>query len=164
MRSPLLMLFPAALSLLLLAAPAPHGGAAWAASPVLESAQQKYDNAQFAEAVAQLREALSSGQVAGADQVAARALLARCLVKSGNRLEAKQAFKFVLRQQPNWRPDPNTAGPDEQEVFRSRSRADGRQIEAGSRIPRASSRSAAARRQQGHGGDRRGRQRGTSTT
>lgn len=136
MRSPLLMLFPAALSLLLLAAPAPHGGAAWAASPVLESAQQKYDSAQFAEAVTQLREALASGQVSGADQVAARALLARCLVKSGNRLEAKQAFKFVLRQQPNWRPDPNTAGPDEQEVFQIAQRElTAEQIESGNRIP-----------------------------
>ncbi|MFN8587429.1 MAG: hypothetical protein U0704_06465 [Candidatus Eisenbacteria bacterium] len=136
MRSPLLTLFPAALALLLLAAPAPRGGAAWAASPVLDSAQQLYDNAKFAEAVTQLRAALSSGEVTGADQIAARALLARCLVKSGARLEAKQAFKFVLRQQPSWRPDPNTAGPDEQEVFQMAQRElTAEQIETGSRIP-----------------------------
>jgi hypothetical protein len=35
-------------------------------------------------------------------------------VKTGNRVEAKEAFKFVLRQEPGWRPDATTVPPDEQ--------------------------------------------------
>src|SRR6266487_1769514 len=90
----------AALMLAIVAAPVLQSSTAWAISPALEEAQALYDGAKFTDAIAKLRDALSSGQLAGTDAIAARALMARCLVKSGNRVEAKQAFKFVLRQQP----------------------------------------------------------------
>jgi hypothetical protein len=136
MRSLVWKLVLAVLSLALVAAPVLRTTAAWAAAPALEEAQKLYDSAQFADAITHIRAALGSGQLAGNDAVAARALLARCLVKTGNRLEAKQAFKFVLRQQPNWRPDPNSVGPDEQEVFElAQKEVTAEQIQAGNRIP-----------------------------
>jgi len=136
MRSLVWKLVLAALTLALVAAPVAGTSTAWAASPALEEAQALYDGAKFDDAIAKIREGLSSGQLTGSDAVAARALMARCLVKSGNRLEAKQAFKFVLRQQPGFRLDAATAGPDEQEVFdMAQKELTAEQIEAGKRIP-----------------------------
>ena len=135
MRSLVWKLVLAALTLALVAAPVAGTSTAWAASPALEEAQALYDGANFADAIAKIRAGLSSGELAGNDAIAARALMARCLVKSGNRLEAKQAFKFVLRQQPGWRPDASV-GPDEREVFELAQRElTAEQIEAGKRIP-----------------------------
>ncbi len=132
MRSLVWKLVLTALTLALVAAPVLQTSTAWAASPALEEAQALYDGAKFTDAIAKLREA----QFTGAEAIAARGLLARCLVKSGNRIEAKQAFKFVLRQQPSWRPDPTTAGPDEQEVFLLAQRElTAEQIAAGRRVP-----------------------------
>lgn len=136
MRSLVWKLVPAALALALVAVPVLRAPAAWAAAPALEEAQKLYDGAQFNDAIAKIRAALSAGEVTGADAVAARALMARCLVKAGNRVEAKQAFKFVLRQQPGFKLDAATAGPDEQEVFAlAQKEITAEQIEAGSRIP-----------------------------
>jgi hypothetical protein len=135
MRSLVWKLVLAALTLALVAAPVAGTSTAWAASPALEEAQSLYDGAKFNDAVARIRTALSAGEVSGAEAIAARALMARCLVKAGNRLEAKQAFKFVLRQQPGWRPDASV-GPDEREVFELAQRElTAEQIEAGKRIP-----------------------------
>ncbi len=136
MRSLVWKLVLAALTLALAAAPVPRQPAAWAAAPALEEAQSLYDNAQFSDAITKIRSALSTAQLAGADAFQARVLLARCLVKVGDRLEAKQAFKFVLRQQPGWRPDPNVVPPDEQEVFQlAQQELTAEQISAGKRIP-----------------------------
>jgi hypothetical protein len=136
MRSLVWKLALAALTLALVAAPVLRASAAWAAAPALEEAQKLYDGAQFNEAIAKIRDALSTGQLTGNDAIAARALQARCQVKTGNRLEAKEGFKFVLRQQPGYKLDPNTAGPDEQEVFQLAQRElTAEQIEAGKRIP-----------------------------
>lgn len=136
MRSLLWKLVLVALTVALAAAPVPRQPAAWAAAPALEEAQSLYDGAQFKEAIAKIRDALATGQVLGADAFEARVLLARCLVKSGDRLAAKQAFKFVLRQQPGWRPDANVVPPDEQEVFAlAQQELTAEQISAGKRIP-----------------------------
>lgn len=124
------------LALALLLAPTLHVVAAYAAAPAVEDAQKLYDNAKFAEAVVKLRDALGSGQVIGSDALGARALMARCLVKAGNRLEAKQAFKTVLRSDPAWRPDAMTVPPDEMDVFNlALKEIQAEQIEAGQRIP-----------------------------
>lgn len=136
MRSLVWKLALAALTLALVAAPVPNTSKAWAASPALEAAQVLYDTAKYTEAIAKIRDALSSGELSGSDAIAARGLMARCLVKSGNRLEAKQAFKFVLRQQPGYHPDSRTVAPDEQEIFELAQReVTAEQIEAGKRIP-----------------------------
>jgi hypothetical protein len=136
MRTLVWKLALAALALALVAVPVLRAPAAWAAAPALEEAQKLYDGAQFNEAIAKIRDALSTGQLTGNDALAARALQARCQVKTGNRLEAKEGFKFVLRQQPGYKLDPNTAGPDEQEVFQLAQRElTAEQIEAGKRIP-----------------------------
>lgn len=109
---------------------------ALAAAPAVEEAQKSYDAAKFDDAIAKLREALSTGQVTGSDAVAARALMARCLVKSGNRIEAKQAFKTVLRSDPGFKLDTVSTPPDEVEVFNLAAKEiQAEQIEAGQRIP-----------------------------
>lgn len=105
-------------------------------SEALAAARALYDGSRFTEAHAQLSDALASRAITGADVRAARELMARCLVRSGNRLEAKEAFKGVLRQFPGYRPDAATVPPDEQEVFRLALReVTAEQIEAGERAP-----------------------------
>ena len=117
-------------------APVFRAAPAWAASPIVEDAQKLYDTAKFGDAVTKLRDALGSGQIIGNDVIAGRALLARCLVKSGNRLEAKQAFKTVLRADPAYRPDAVMVPPDEMDVFNlALKEIQAEQIEAGQRIP-----------------------------
>lgn len=123
-----------------LAAATPKPTSATAASAAalspIEQGQKLYDAAKFAEAAASLRAALSSGQVTGNDVVTARALMARCLVKAGNRLEAKQAFETVLRMDPAYRPDAVVVPPDEMDVFKlALDAVTQEQIEAGQRIP-----------------------------
>jgi hypothetical protein len=109
--------------------------AAAAGSPI-DQAQKLYDAAKFTEAVTTLRSALATGQVTGSNVVAARALLARALVKTGDRLEARQAFQTVLRMDPAYRPDAVVVPPDEMDVFNLALQAvTAEQIEAGKRIP-----------------------------
>ena len=116
--------------------PAVRTPAAWAGAPAIEEAQKLYDSAKFGDAVAKLRDALGTGQVTGSDVITARALMARCLVKAGNRLEAKQAFKTVLRADPAWRPDAVMVPPDEMDVFNlALKEINTEQIEAGQRVP-----------------------------
>jgi hypothetical protein len=105
------------------------------ASPVQE-AQSLYGEARFDEAITKLRDALSTGRVTGADAVAARELLARCLVRTGNRIEAKEAFKGQLRAHPTYRPESGSMPPDEFEVYElARREYEAEQIEAGERVP-----------------------------
>ncbi len=126
----------AVLALALAMAPVVQVATAHAASPVVVDAQKMYDSAKFAEAVIKLRDALGTGQVTGTDALEARALMARCLVKAGNRLEAKQVFKTVLRSDPAWRPDALSVPPDEMDVFNiALKEITAEQIEAGQRIP-----------------------------
>lgn len=126
----------AVLALALAMTPVLHVATAFAASPVVVDAQKMYDSAKFAEAVVKLRDALGTGQVTGTDALEARALMARCLVKAGNRLEAKQVFKTVLRSDPAWRPDALSVPPDEMDVFNiALKEITAEQIEAGQRIP-----------------------------
>jgi hypothetical protein len=110
--------------------------AAWAASPVLDASQQLYDGAKFNDAIKKLRDALSTGGVTGADALKAKALLGRCLVKTGNRVEGKEQFKNLLRQDGGFRLDASVVPPDEMEVFNLASKEIlAEQIEAGQRIP-----------------------------
>ena len=135
-RSSALAVVLAALLLATGAAPGLRVTHAWAASPVVEQAQKLYDTAKFADAVAQLREAVGSGKVVGQDALSARALLARCLVKAGNRLDAKKEFAGVLKLNPNWKPNPDVVPPDEMDVFNLASREFvAEQIREGQRIP-----------------------------
>lgn len=124
------------LALALAAVPVLRAGAAWAASPALTEAQALYDGAKFSDAITKLHDALSTGAVTGSDVVAARALMARCQVKLGNRVEAKEGFKAVLRSDPGFKLDPVTVPPDEVEVFNlAKKEVQQEQIEAGRRIP-----------------------------
>jgi tetratricopeptide (TPR) repeat protein len=127
--------FAVALLALIAVAPALAPRAAYAQAPAVDEARALYDQAQFEQATALLREALTTGRVSGADATAARELLARCLVRTGNRLEARQAFKALLYRNPAYRP-PAGIPPDEVEVFvLARSEYDAEQIEAGRRVP-----------------------------
>ena len=115
--------------------PAP-AGATQGKRDVLGDARALYAQASFAEAAELLRSALREGSVTGDDVNAARSLRARCLVKLGRRLEAKEAFKGVLRVDPAFRLDPNLVPPDEMDVFRlAAQEIDSEQFEAGKRFP-----------------------------
>jgi hypothetical protein len=74
--------------------------------------------------------------VTGDDVIAARALRARCLVKLGRRLEAKEGFKAVLRIDRGFFMDANEIPPDEMDSFRlAAQEIDSEQFEAGHRFP-----------------------------
>lgn len=110
--------------------------AAHAASAVLDDAKNLYDQAKFSDAVNKLRDGLASGQVTGSDAANARALIGRCLVKAGKRVEAKEAFKALLRQDSGFRLDSAVVPPDEMDVFKlAVNEVTAEQIEAGKRVP-----------------------------
>ena len=134
-RAPLVRLV---MCLALLALPAPFARAqdAGGPRPPLEEARQMYDEARFADAIQLLTTALQSGGVTGDDVNLARALRARCLVKAGRRVEAKEGFKSVLRSDAGYRPDPVKVPPDEIEVFQlALKEFQAEQLEAGRRVP-----------------------------
>ncbi len=107
-----------------------------ASAAALQQAQALYNESDFAGAQKLLREKLASGVISGNEVRPARELLARCLVRSGNRVEAKEAFKGLIRKFPGYRPDPSVVPPDEQEVFAlAESEIRTEQIETGNRIP-----------------------------
>lgn len=111
-------------------------GVAWAQGSPLAQAQSLYDSAKFADAVALLRTAISSGQVNGPEALKAKELLGRCLVKSGDRIGGKEAFKSLLREDSGYRIDTVNVPPDEVEVFNLAAKEiTAEQIEAGRRIP-----------------------------
>lgn len=111
-------------------APAIEGG-----TP-LEQARHLYEAAKFADAVRTLDGALHNGLVTGDDVIQARALRARCLVKAGRRLEAKEAFKAVLRIDRGFRMDPNEIPPDEMDTYKlAAQEIDSETFEAGKRFP-----------------------------
>lgn len=107
-----------------------------AASPALDAAQQLYDGAKFNDAIAKLRDAISTGAVSGPEALKAKELLGRCLVKTGARIEAREQFKNLLRSDGGYRLDAAVVPPDEMEVFElARKAMMAEQIEAGQRIP-----------------------------
>lgn len=107
-----------------------------ASAKALADAQALYDQSDFTAAQSMLREKLASGVISGKEVRAARELLARCLVRSGNRVEAKEAFKGLIRKFPGYRPDAASVSPDEREVFELAAReVNAEQIESGQRIP-----------------------------
>lgn len=87
------------------------------ANPVAQ-AQQQYDEGKFAEALATVESALSTGTVTGSDAIAARELLARCQAKVGDVAAARRTFLRILRQDPQFRLDEVRTPPDELAVFR----------------------------------------------
>jgi hypothetical protein len=118
------------------AADAPADSAAVSAGPPLQEAHQLYDIARFSDAVDLLTAAIRDGKVTGDDVNRARELLARCLVKANRPLEAKEAFKSVLREDATYRPDPLQVPPDELDVFKLALREfQAEQLEAGRRFP-----------------------------
>ncbi|MEO5989873.1 MAG: hypothetical protein ABIU54_11160 [Candidatus Eisenbacteria bacterium] len=107
-----------------------------ASAAALAQAQALYDQSDFSASQSLLREKLASGVISGKEVRPARELLARSLVRSGNRVEAKEAFKGVIRRFPGYRPDAGKVPPDEQEVFAMAEREVlAEQIETGRRIP-----------------------------
>jgi len=110
-------------------------GAARAQS-ALDEAKTLYDGAKFTQAVTILRDALATGRVAGTETLKAKEWLGRCLVKAGNRIEAKEAFKSLLRTDDGYRLDAVTVPPDEMEVFNDALKEiTAEEIEAGQRVP-----------------------------
>lgn len=126
-------------------APAPAAPAAPAPPPrereprtgsAIARADALYEGARFSEAMGVLDRALHDGDVTGDDVIQARALRARCLVKMSRRLEAKEAFKGVLRIDRAFALDPNVVPPDEMDVFRLAAQEyDAELFAAGHRFP-----------------------------
>jgi hypothetical protein len=107
-----------------------------AAGDPLTQATQLYDQSRFDDAVNLLKQALTQGAVTGGDAVKAKELLARAYVKAGNRVEAREVFRSILRQDPEYRADALRMPPDEIEVFNLALKDfQAEQIEAGRRIP-----------------------------
>jgi tetratricopeptide (TPR) repeat protein len=123
----------------LLAALAVPAGAQTETAPAadpLTQATQLYDQSRFDDAVNLLKQALMQGAVTGGDAVKAKELLARAYVKAGNRVEAREVFKGILRQDPEYRADALRMPPDEIEVFNLALKDfQAEQVEAGKRIP-----------------------------
>ena len=102
----------------------------------LDQADALYDQSRFQEAADLLAEAIRTGRVSSDDLNRARELRARALVKAGRRIEAKEAFKSVLRSDPRYRPDPIVVPPDEMDVFQTAlEEFQAEQVEAGRRVP-----------------------------
>jgi len=113
----------------------PAGQPATAANPI-EKARDQYEQGQFSEAIEDLRAGLASGKITGSSAREARELIARCLVRQGNRPDAKEAFKALLHLDPSYRPAAGSLPPDEQEVYdQAYKEFTSEQIEAGERVP-----------------------------
>jgi tetratricopeptide (TPR) repeat protein len=85
--------------------------------PVAE-ATAAYDSARFEEAIALLLKAeIEDGKLKGDDLLKANEMLARSYVKLGQNDQARAAFAAILRDHPDWRPDPDKVPPDEIAVF-----------------------------------------------
>lgn len=110
--------------------------AAFAQANPVSQAQQQYDEGRFAEALATVESALSSGTVTGSDAIAARELLARCQAKVGDVAAARKTFLGILRQDPQYRLDEVRTPPDELAVFREALRTfESEQAVERSRVP-----------------------------
>ncbi len=88
-----------------------------ASGPTVQRGQEYYEQARFDEAITLLRDLVDRGQLSGADLQKARELLARAYVKKGYPTQGKEVFKAILRDSPDWRPDPIRVPPDETAVF-----------------------------------------------
>lgn len=109
---------------------------AFAQAGTVARAQSQYDSGQFADALTTLQNALAAGEVTGSDAIAARQLLARCQAKVGDVPAARKTFLEILRQDPQYRPDPVSTPPDEVAVFWEAFRVfEAEQEQAGLRIP-----------------------------
>ncbi len=87
-------------------------------SDPLAEATAAYDSARFEEAIALLLKAqIEDGKLKGDDLLKANEMLARSYVKLGQNDQARAAFAAVLRDHPDWRPDPDRVPPDEIAVF-----------------------------------------------
>src|SRR5262245_59316792 len=93
----------------------PATGAPSPSQSVIDKARDQYEQGQFSEAIDDLRAELASGRLTGSSAREARELIARCLVRQGNRPDAKEAFKAQLHLDPSYRPAPGSLPPDEQE-------------------------------------------------
>lgn len=85
--------------------------------PTVARGQEYYEQARFDEAITLLRDLVDRGQLTGSDLQKARELLARAYVKKGYPTQGKEVFKAILRDAPDWRPDPIRVPPDETAVF-----------------------------------------------
>ena len=85
--------------------------------PAVQRGQEYYEQSRFDEAITLLKELVDRGALSGEDLQKARELLARSYVKKGYPVQAKEMFKAILRNDPNWRPDPIRVPPDETALF-----------------------------------------------
>ena len=105
--------------LLTLTVPAlgPRPAAAQTATTPLRKGQEYYDQSRFDEAILLLKDLVDRGLLSGDDLVKAREVIARSYVKKGYPVQGREMFKAILRDRPDWRPDPIRVPPDEMGIF-----------------------------------------------
>ena len=105
--------------LLTLTVPAlgPRSAAAQTAPTPLRRGQEYYDQSRFDEAILLLKDLVDRSLLSGDDLVKAREVIARSYVKKGYPVQGREMFKAILRDRPDWRPDPIRVPPDEMEIF-----------------------------------------------
>ena len=117
--SPPLVAMLVGCQLLTLTVPAlgPRPAAAQSAQTPVRRGQEYYDQSRFDEAILLLKDLVDRGQLSGDDLVKAREVIARSYVKKGYPAQGREMFKAILRDRPEWRPDPIRVPPDEMAVF-----------------------------------------------
>jgi len=99
------------------AAPAHGTPSGAAAKPPAIEGQSYYDLLRYDDAIALLADMVERGTAPPDQLMRAREVLARCYVKKGYPVLAKDMFKANLRAQPSYRPSPIHVPPDEWVVF-----------------------------------------------
>jgi hypothetical protein len=87
------------------------------AAQKLQRAREHYARAQFQDAVALLETLVSDPGLSGLERIDALETMALSCINMGERGRGKDAFKRLLEEEPEWRPDPIKVSPPQIEVF-----------------------------------------------
>ena len=105
------------LCLIALGAQAAVTGSEAAPAPVLERARECYRQGDYGCAIQSLEQPVKARKLAGEDLIEAMELLARSYVQANRLLEGKAAFRELLCERSQWRPDAARETPEEIRVF-----------------------------------------------
>jgi len=95
----------------------PIAASAEGAKSSIDRGREYYDESRFDDAIGLLRDLVDKNALGTDDLQRAREILARSYVKKGYPGAAKDLFRAMLNDDPNYRPDPIKVPPDETAVF-----------------------------------------------